>query len=1566
MQNLFANSGETGFSAAIDSCFYYNYPVAPSDSCFDAPPFCDSFLNGFCSVNEGYNSDAPGNLQDVFNCPIDNNQWLTFMACDPAVTFDFNVENCNDGEGLEFGIFQTDDCSNFISLVNCTTVSSGNTGTISLNNLQPGIRYFLMVDGINGDVCQWKVTGLEGAAGEAYIQEDIIPGSIDGECDICLGVDGPPSDAFTYTVTGPECNLYSVDTTCAGDPLPCVPAPQLLCEPHLDTLYNPVAWDTIWYIDPPEAGYFVNDDSTGSMVNVVWDSVGTFYLEVNIKAIEWDTVPFWNDCMGYCEIICPDLEGDDCKIERKEINVGQPDEFHFFVEKCPEECVPIQLSGSGGTSNIPPTDTIPIGGPGTIEFCAPGTYEFFAYDDAGCVDEYTVEIIDFIPEDEYHVIQEICPGECAFFQGQVYCPGTYFIPFIDNNGCLATIFLDVLPAEEIIGDIIISGDHEITCNNPTALLIADVTIAGPVSYAWSTGGFGQTINVDFGGLFTVTVFDLNGCYVGEASFFVEENNEDEEIDLGEIILCLGECFPLEGNDYCDEGDYQEEFIDPLTGCKTTYIFTIVIENEPSLSIGPVTEICDGINENYTVGFTINISPGDTYTVNGTPHSGSFYQSDPIPSGDPYSFTIQAANQCGAAAPQLVQSAFECLCISEAGSMASAAAEYCEFELTAPAFNNDAVFDDNDVLSFVLHDGSGNLLGNIIGINSTGIFGFDAGSMQYGTTYYISPVVGNNDNGTVDLNSVCLSVGFGQPVVFYENPSLLIAPPDELNCNHPSEILETTLNGGTGLIDYAWTGPGGFQSNDSDPTVGMGGSYTCTITDLISGCQYSESVFVEEDFAIPSLELSSSGIIDCNHPTAELNAISNLSDVTFEWTNPDGEIFQGENISIQTGGGYSVTVTASNGCSEESFIDQAEDIDPPFLQASDGLIDCENTAAILSGFSGEPGVTFQWILLNGDTTDGISITAQQSGEYTVIAMAPNGCISEEVAMVETDTVSPDLEILAGQITCADPSITLEAVSNTAGVEINWIFPTGNETNGATTVTDIPGNYTTTALAPNGCSTTLQTEVTSNNDAPVFSVNNGQIDCEQTADTLVVVTDSTNIEFSWELPNGDEVSGDTLLVTLAGDYLVTATSLNGCSSEVMASVVDNSLPPDIDFDYGEIDCLNANTVLTASSNMAGVEFTWTFPNGNTLNGAMITTSVPGNYTLNATADNGCSVIELFEVIENSDPPVLEVNGEDIFCSNPEATLIASSNNQNVVYNWLLPDNSMFNGTLLNTDLTGNYLVTATGLNGCTSTETIVVDSVAGPPIEITAELQPPLCYGDTNGYIIVGDVIGAAGDLLVTLNGQLVELPEINNLSAGLYELNIVDENGCEGTAMIELEEPQEVVVDLGDDLFLIKNEVFDLGYQSNIFPTNITWQGPNGQIWEGVESISLVADASVEYEITVFDENDCSASDALLVFVEGSGEVYVPNAFSPNGDDTNDYLTVFSGGDVEEVLSFKIFDRWGNLVFSRENFAPNNEDLGWDGTFKNKKMNSAVFAYMAEVAFKTGESKMVVGDVILLD
>lgn len=125
-------------------------------------------------------------------------------------------------------------------------------------------------------------------------------------------------------------------------------------------------------------------------------------------------------------------------------------------------------------------------------------------------------------------------------------------------------------------------------------------------------------------------------------------------------------------------------------------------------------------------------------------------------------------------------------------------------------------------------------------------------------------------------------------------------------------------------------------------------------------------------------------------------------------------------------------------------------------------------------------------------------------------------------------------------------------------------------------------------------------------------------------------------------------------------------------------------------------------------------------------------------------------------------------------------------------------------------------------------------------------------------------------------------------------------------------------------------------------------------------VAAIGTEPEKFHLSVVDEHGCSAEDSLEVLVVGTcaDNVFVPQAFSPNGDEINDKLYV--RGLVSELKYFRVFDRWGNLVFQT-----NNATEGWDGLYKGKKMNPAVFVYAVEAVCENGIPVFKKGNVTLV-
>ena len=147
---------------------------------------------------------------------------------------------------------------------------------------------------------------------------------------------------------------------------------------------------------------------------------------------------------------------------------------------------------------------------------------------------------------------------------------------------------------------------------------------------------------------------------------------------------------------------------------------------------------------------------------------------------------------------------------------------------------------------------------------------------------------------------------------------------------------------------------------------------------------------------------------------------------------------------------------------------------------------------------------------------------------------------------------------------------------------------------------------------------------------------------------------------------------------------------------------------------------------------------------------------------------------------------------------------------------------------------------------------------------------------------------------------------------------------------------------------------DLSVSGGIPPYSYNWG--NGETSEDLFNL-----LGGNYTVAVSDDNGCSNNITANVIsdeIDCQYHVYIPNTFTPNGDGQNDMLYVRGKG--IQTLSFRLYNRWGNLVFETEN-----KDIGWDGTLKEKDQSNAVFVYVLDVTYINGSKEQVKGNVTIV-
>lgn len=241
---------------------------------------------------------------------------------------------------------------------------------------------------------------------------------------------------------------------------------------------------------------------------------------------------------------------------------------------------------------------------------------------------------------------------------------------------------------------------------------------------------------------------------------------------------------------------------------------------------------------------------------------------------------------------------------------------------------------------------------------------------------------------------------------------------------------------------------------------------------------------------------------------------------------------------------------------------------------------------------------------------------------------------------------------------------------------------------------------------------------------------------------------------------------------------------------------------------------------------------------------------------------------------------------------------------------------------------------------------------PEPQLTTLTRPltPLCIGDTlmlNAQANTDGTYKWMGPNDFTIKNNQLILPNIDESQSGCYELGFESLEGCfmDTMAFVEVYKSR---LNLGNDttLCLIEPWVLNAGDFQNYH-----WQDDSDRPYFIVENYG-------EYSIEVRDENNCLSRDTIQLLAGCPVELYIPNAFSPNGDGINDVF--YSYGNDVRSYQLQIYDRWGEMVFESLDFT-----IGWDGTFRGRAMSTGVYVYQILATFASGQEALFSGDLLLL-
>ena len=322
-------------------------------------------------------------------------------------------------------------------------------------------------------------------------------------------------------------------------------------------------------------------------------------------------------------------------------------------------------------------------------------------------------------------------------------------------------------------------------------------------------------------------------------------------------------------------------------------------------------------------------------------------------------------------------------------------------------------------------------------------------------------------------------------------------------------------------------------------------------------------------------------------------------------------------------------------------------------------------------------------------------------------------------------------------------------------------------------------------------------------------------------------------------------------------------------------------------------------------------------------------------------------------------LNLGDSTLVCRSNPITLDATIPNcRNCLYSWSTGDSSSAI-TIVPTQ-TQRVFVKVTATTACTIKDDVLLKLIPSPEIAAYT-VKPPRCHDGRDAVIALDSARGGTPPyFLVNGKDTFPRRIFIENLSAGNYNISLVDRNGCKIDKKIDIPNPTPFLLELPESREIPFGDSFRLNVNSDRPLSSFYW---SDRTIRSLDTFVKPFDSNT-YSITAVDSLGCIKTVATQVVIRRDNLFFAPTAFSPNGDLVDEYYTIYGGKTVVSIKNLKIFARGGHLVFQKELIFPASESEGWDGHFNGANAPPGVYIYMAEVTYIDGRKQLIKGDFTL--
>jgi len=732
------------------------------------------------------------------------------------------------------------------------------------------------------------------------------------------------------------------------------------------------------------------------------------------------------------------------------------------------------------------------------------------------------------------------------------------------------------------------------------------------------------------------------------------------------------------------------------------------------------------------------------------------------------------------------------------------------------------------------------------------------------------------------------------------------------------------------------------------------STTIFTVDFISDCKICDSYSLSDTIDGAPIEvkiIADDTIICSNGDSINLTAsfTNNNGAFTYSWNN--GKKDQQIKVLPTTKTTYTVTVTNQNGCSGSNniVINISPAIDVEIIADKTDICPNCDSINLTANFINNNGV-FTYLWNNGKKDQQIKVLPTATSTYIVTVTNQNGCSDSDNVVIY---IFPMIKIksVIQNISCTAENDASISITGTGGTPpYSYIWDNGDTTTSIDNLSE--GNYEITIKDKNNCETKksytiskFKSTVTSF-DASCHNTCNGSVN-------IKTVGGVAPYKYIWS--NGADTTAN-INNLCSGNYSVTVYDAKACSNQFDITINFKSYLK-VDIESENVKC-NGNKTgkikLTAKDGAPDYQYIWK----DGINGKERDTLPAGLYYFTVYDNNGCQLDSSVQINEAEKLSIKFANIKQSSCydsCNGELKVNANGGVSPYKYYW---NNNSHNDSI--TALcAGVYKITIKDKNNCVASSYFTLEKPT--PLYIETILTNSNCIGDCDGNASVIVKGGTAPYSFVWSNGDNSQT--VTHLCPNVYNITVSDSKNCNIKSSVQINiNSTNPKIDIKADKTLIVR-----GSSTNLHLNKLnlySYKSVNNDDINQTDVFNPIVNPTISkyYYALLTDQYNCSFIDSIRIeVIEPDCEepyIYVPSAFTPNGDNQNDILYFRSNNVLD--FHFSVFDRWGEKVFETYN-----QSIGWDGTYKDEALPQSVYVYYYELTCPNGYKLFKKGNITLM-